>query len=99
MWVLISGLCTASLEVLDQVTNLLQAENGQKVDNFEPIYLNGKANLTTKHNHKLNTQNSMTDVIINKKIEIENRKKKFNHNLTSKPSNWRFPNIACDVIL
>ena len=39
MWVLINGLCKPSLEAPGHVTKVLQAENGQKVDDFEPIRL------------------------------------------------------------
>ena len=39
MWVQISGLCKPSLGAPGHVTTMLQAENGQKVDDFELIYL------------------------------------------------------------
>ena len=45
MWMLINGLCKPSLEALGYVTKMLQAENGQKVDDFEPMVntdINGK---------------------------------------------------------
>ena len=37
--------------------------------------LKSKANLTTKQNHELNTQNSIKDIIMNKTFVIEDRKK------------------------
>ena len=40
MWVRINGLCKLSLgEAGGHVTKILRAENGQKVDDFEPIYI------------------------------------------------------------
>ena len=36
---LIIALCKPSLGTLGHVTKILQAKNGQKVDDFEPIYL------------------------------------------------------------
>ena len=36
---LINGLCKPSLKAPDHVTKMLPAEHGQKVDDFEPIYL------------------------------------------------------------
>ena len=39
MCVLINALCKPSLGVPGHVTKILQAKSGQKVDNFEPIYL------------------------------------------------------------
>ena len=39
MWVLVKALCKSSLEALGHVTKILQGENGQDVDEFEPIYL------------------------------------------------------------
>ena len=39
MWVIINGLCKQSLGAPGHVIKLLQAENGQKVDDLEPIYL------------------------------------------------------------
>ena len=39
--------------------------------------LKSKVNLTIERNHKLNTQNSIKDIIINKKFVIEDRKKIF----------------------
>ena len=38
MLVLKNSLCKPSLGALGHVTKMLQAENGQKVDDFEPIY-------------------------------------------------------------
>ena len=38
-WVLISALCKQSLGVPDHVTKILSAQNEQKLDEFEPIYL------------------------------------------------------------
>ena len=38
MWVLINGLRKPSLEAPGHVTKALQIVNGQKVDDFEPIY-------------------------------------------------------------
>ena len=37
MWVLMNALCKPSLGVPGHVTKILLAENGQKVDEFEPI--------------------------------------------------------------
>ena len=42
MWVLMNALCEASLGGPGHVTKILQAENGQKVDEFESIYHLGK---------------------------------------------------------
>ena len=39
MWVLINFLCKSSLGAPDYVTKILQAKNGQKVDDFEPMYI------------------------------------------------------------
>ena len=41
MWVrvLMSDLCKPSLGMPGHMTKILQAEKGQKVDEFEPIYL------------------------------------------------------------
>ena len=39
MWVLINGLCKPSLGAVSHMTKILQAENGQKVYDFELIYL------------------------------------------------------------
>ena len=39
MWVLINALCKPSLRAPGHVTKMLHAENGQKVDEFELIYL------------------------------------------------------------
>ena len=39
MWVLMNALCKPSLGVRDHATKILQAENVQKVNEFEPIYL------------------------------------------------------------
>ena len=39
MWALIKASCKPSLKAPGYVTKILQAENGQKVDEFEPIYL------------------------------------------------------------
>ena len=39
MWVLINALCKPSLGAPGHVTKILQAKGGQKVDDFEPIYL------------------------------------------------------------
>ena len=39
MWVLMNALCKPSLGAPDHITKILQAENGQKVKEFEPIYL------------------------------------------------------------
>ena len=39
MWVLINALCKPSLGTPSHMTNILQAKNVQKVDEFEPIYL------------------------------------------------------------
>ena len=39
MWVLINSLCKPSLGAPDLMTKILQAKNGQKVDNFEPMYI------------------------------------------------------------
>ena len=39
MWVTTIGLCKPSLGAPIYVTKVLQAKNGQKVENFEPIYL------------------------------------------------------------
>ena len=39
MFVIINGLYKPSLGAPSDVTKMLLAENGQKVDNFEPIYL------------------------------------------------------------
>ena len=39
MWVLRNAFCKPSLGAPGLVTKILQAENGQKVDEFEPIYL------------------------------------------------------------
>ena len=39
MWVLINALCKPSLGVPGQLTKILLAENGQKVNEFEPIHL------------------------------------------------------------
>ena len=39
MWVLINALCKPSLGVPGHVTKILLAKNGQKVDDFESIYL------------------------------------------------------------
>ena len=38
MWVLINALCKRSLGTYGSLIKILQAENGQKVDEFEPIY-------------------------------------------------------------
>ena len=38
MWVLIDDLCNLILEAPSYVTKILQAKNGQKVDEFEPMY-------------------------------------------------------------
>ena len=38
MWVLMNGLCKPSLKATGRVTKILQAENGQKVDDFKSIY-------------------------------------------------------------
>ena len=38
MWVLMNALYIPSLELPGHVTKILQAQNGQKVDEFEPIY-------------------------------------------------------------
>ena len=47
MWVLINVLCKLSLGAPGHVTKMLQVENGQKVDDFEPIHL-GKYQLWWK---------------------------------------------------
>ena len=39
MWVLMNALCKLSLGVHGHVTKTLQTEVGQKVGEFEPIYL------------------------------------------------------------
>ena len=39
MWMLMIAFWKSSLGVPIYVTKILQAENGQKVDEFEPIYL------------------------------------------------------------
>ena len=39
MRVIVSGLCKPRLETPGHVTKMLQAENGQKLGDFEPIYL------------------------------------------------------------
>ena len=38
-WVIINGLCKPTLGAPGHMTKMLQAKNGQKVDDFEPIYL------------------------------------------------------------
>ena len=39
MWASLNALCKPSLRMPGHVTNILQAENEQKVDEFEPIYV------------------------------------------------------------
>ena len=39
MLVIMNGFCKPSLWAPGHVTEMLQAENGQKMDDFEPIYL------------------------------------------------------------
>ena len=39
MWVVINALCKQSFGALGHVTKILQTKNGQKVGDFEPIYL------------------------------------------------------------
>ena len=39
MWVRINGLCKSSLGAPGNATKILHAKNGQKVDEFVPIYL------------------------------------------------------------
>ena len=39
MWVLMNALSKPSLVTPGHVTKILQAKNGQKVDEFEPMYL------------------------------------------------------------
>ena len=39
MWVFMSALCKLSSEAPGYMTKILPAENGQKIDKFEPIYL------------------------------------------------------------
>ena len=39
MWVLMNALCKPSLGAPGRVTKILQAKNGQEVDDFGPIYL------------------------------------------------------------
>ena len=39
MWVHINSLCKPTLEAPGHVTKILQAENLQKIDEFEPIFL------------------------------------------------------------
>ena len=39
MRVVANGLCQPSLGAPGHANKILQAENGQKVDDFEPIYL------------------------------------------------------------
>ena len=38
IWVLVNALCKPSLGTPGHVTKILETENGQKVDKFEPIY-------------------------------------------------------------
>ena len=39
MWEIINGSCKPSLGAPGHVIKMLQTENGQKVDDLEPIYL------------------------------------------------------------
>ena len=39
MWVIVNGSCKRSLWEPARVTKMLQAENGQKVDDFQPIFI------------------------------------------------------------
>ena len=39
MWVLMNALHKTSLRTLGPVTNILKVKNGQKLDEFEPIYV------------------------------------------------------------
>ena len=47
MWVLMNALSKLSLGALGNLTKILQAENAQKVDQFEPIH-RGQTNIHEK---------------------------------------------------
>ena len=49
MWVLINALCKRSLGTYGLLIKILQAENGQKVDEFEPIYFGNYRYLLRVH--------------------------------------------------
>ena len=48
MWVRMNALCKPSLGAPSHVTKILQAKNGQKVDEFELIYLGNYTDIDEK---------------------------------------------------
>ena len=49
MWVLINALCKRSLGTYSLAIKILQAKNGQKVEQFEPIYFGNYRYLLSVH--------------------------------------------------
>ena len=76
MCVLMNVLCKPSLEAPGHVTKILQAKSGQKVDDFEPIYLGNYQSWafekhTVKRKRKFGNQNFSS---VKRKRKFRNQK-------------------------